>query len=192
MTVDFATALRRVSEHTPRVRPPVGMRAATALIVSAQPEPQFVVIRRAEREGDRWSGHAALPGGKVDAADPDVESTARRETFEEVGIVLGETAGRLDDIGGRIQRGVVSTVVFALDEAVPFKCDPREVAAAHWVPMSVLADRKARVRYPSRCFGPWPAFDVRTGSAPPHDSLIVWGLTHRILSSFWSVANRDG
>ncbi len=164
------------------------MRAATALIVCAQPEPKFVVIRRAERHGDRWSGHAALPGGKVDATDPDVESTARRETFEEVGIVLGDTAGRLDDIGGRIQRGVVSPLVFTVDEALPFDCDPREVAAAHWVPLSVLSDRAVRVRYPYRRFGPFPAFDVRTGSPPPHDSLIVWGLTHRILSSFWSIA----
>jgi 8-oxo-dGTP pyrophosphatase MutT (NUDIX family) len=176
--------LHRVADHQPRIEPPAAWHAATALVLTAQPEPKFIVIRRAERRGDVWSGHAALPGGRTDPTDQDIAATARRETFEEVGVKLGDAVGRLDDIGGRMLKGVVSTVVFVVDYAVPLTPDPAEVAAAHWVPLSLLSDRAARVRYPVRLVGPWPAWEFRTDAAPPHDSLIIWGLTHRILSTF--------
>ncbi|NMN94670.1 NUDIX hydrolase [Antrihabitans stalactiti] len=181
--VDLDAVLSRVAEHRPRIEPPATWHAATALVFTAKPEPQFIVIRRSVRQGDMWSGHAALPGGRADPSDQDVVATARRETFEEVGVTLGDAVGRLDDIAGRMMKGVVSTAVFVLDEAVPFTPDPAEVAAAYWVPLSLLSNRAARVRHPHRLFGPWPAWEFRTGEEPPHDKLIIWGLTHRILSS---------
>ena len=47
-----------------------------------------LLVRRAEREGDPWSGHMALPGGHEHADDRDLLHTARRETLEEVGLDL--------------------------------------------------------------------------------------------------------
>lgn len=181
----------RLSLHEPRVVPPVGLRAATALIVAVRPEPSFALIRRSARHGDPWSGHAALPGGKVDPTDFDAEATARRETFEEVGIQLGTAVGRLDDIGGRIQRSVISPMVFRLEEQLPFTPDPREVAAAHWVPLSLLRDPAAAIGHPSRRFGPWPGWEYQTGDPEPFETLVIWGLTHRILSSFEKFARRN-
>ena len=58
----------------------------------------ILFIRRAEYEGDPWSGHMALPGGRVDPQDRDEEAAAIREVHEEVGIDLraqGRLLGRL-------------------------------------------------------------------------------------------------
>ncbi|MBD0320648.1 MAG: NUDIX domain-containing protein, partial [Gemmatimonadetes bacterium] len=61
--------------------------AAVALLLRPSGDgPELLLIRRAEREGDPWSGHMALPGGRADPRDRDAAATAARETLEEVGI----------------------------------------------------------------------------------------------------------
>ncbi len=51
--------------------------------------PELLVIKRSEAEHDHWSGHMALPGGRVEPEDESLLATAARETFEEVGLDLG-------------------------------------------------------------------------------------------------------
>ena len=57
----------------------------------------------------------ALPGGRRDPQDADLGVTAAREAREEVGLLLDEPIGRLEDHGGRLRGGVVANYVFALD-----------------------------------------------------------------------------
>jgi 8-oxo-dGTP pyrophosphatase MutT (NUDIX family) len=184
--MDLGRIIERVAAHRPRLVTPGnrGFHAATAVVLSNTPQPALVIIRRARRDGDPWSGHAALPGGKREEADADLVTTARRETREEVGLDLGEPVGRLDDVGGRVHMGVVSPHVFVVEQCLPLHPDPAEVAAAHWVPLRLLVDPGHQVRHPHRRVGPWPAWSYPTGMEPPHDELIIWGLTHRILRSF--------
>lgn len=189
MTALLDTILARVASHEPqRDRPGAGFHAATAVVLTEEAEPSLIVIRRASRDGDPWSGHAALPGGRREPGDPDLAATARRETAEEVGVELGQPVGRLDDIGGRTHTGVVSPFVFTLPARVPLAPAPAEVAAAHWVPLRVLTDPAHRSRHPSRHVGPWPAWSWRTGLEPPLDDLVIWGLTHRTLRNFLEIA----
>jgi 8-oxo-dGTP pyrophosphatase MutT (NUDIX family) len=181
--------LDRVSTHRPHTRGAGdgGFHAATALVLTREPDPRMVVIHRASRAGDPWSGHAALPGGRHEPQDEDLATTARRETAEEVGLALDDPVGRLDDIGGRTHLGVVSPFVFAVERAIPLVPEPGEVAAAHWVPLRVLVDPVHRTRHPSRRVGPWPAWSWSTGLQPPLDDLVIWGLTHRTLTNFLEV-----
>jgi len=53
-------------------------------------DPEVLFIKRASRQGDRWTGHVALPGGRRDPDDVDDVAAAVRETEEEVGISLTE------------------------------------------------------------------------------------------------------
>jgi hypothetical protein len=46
---------------------------------------QLLMIKRASREGDPWSGDLALPGGHVEDNEDDIQA-ACRETLEEVGL----------------------------------------------------------------------------------------------------------
>src|SRR5213596_3679172 len=51
-------------------------------------DPELLMIKRADAEGDPWSGHIACPGGRMEPGDHDLEQTAIRETWEETGVDL--------------------------------------------------------------------------------------------------------
>lgn len=147
------------------------------------PDPDaLLLIRRAERTGDPWSGHMALPGGRQDPSEPDLFTTAVRETQEEVGLALRREhlIGTLDDVVPRtpvLPPIAVRPHVFWLDHRPQLSLNP-EVAAARWVPVDVLLHPdtynsvRLDIRGESRDF---PAYRV--------DDSIVWGMTERILSS---------
>ncbi len=158
------------------------VRAAVALLLRERERGlEIFVIKRAEKGDDPWSGHMALPGGREEPEDKNPYETARRETWEEVGmdIAEGRLLGRLDDLGPRAagRSLVVSTVVVALD-AEAGRLDPREVEEAMWVPVEELVDSPVEIAdFP----GEWPAYTYR-------DRYVIWGLTHRILGQLWKLA----
>jgi 8-oxo-dGTP pyrophosphatase MutT (NUDIX family) len=147
------------------------------------PEPDSILlIRRAERPDDPWSGHIALPGGRHSAEDPDLAGTAIRETAEEVGLALdpGNLAGSLDDVVPRtpvLPPIAVRPYVFILPSRPALLPNP-EVAGTRWVALDHLLHSdtyhtvELEIRGESRRF---PAYRVEEG--------IVWGMTERILSS---------
>jgi 8-oxo-dGTP pyrophosphatase MutT (NUDIX family) len=170
-----------LKHHRPLVMESVKRRAAVALLLREQGETlEILVIKRAEKADDPWSGHMALPGGGWEPGDKDVYDTARRETLEEIGVDLdeGRLLGRLDDMGPHSagRELVVSTVVVALD-AEPRWLQKQEVAEAFWVPVDRLVDEHVEIPdFP----GEWPAFTYE-------DRYIIWGLTHRILTQLWAL-----
>ena len=84
---------------------------------------EVLFIRRAEKEGDPWSGHMAFPGGHHETQDSNLIHTAMRETKEEIGLDLGANGRLLGPLGvtePRLRAGrmmAVSSFVFALTEA---------------------------------------------------------------------------
>jgi len=144
-----------------------------------------LLVRRAERLGDPWSGHVVLPGGRRQSGDLDDRATAIRETREEVDVDLatrGEWLGALDPVRPRRLAVplIVAPQVFAVHphtEAHPND----EIAAAIWVPVDELRDPAARAervwkaeRHPAlRCRG-----------------LEIWGMTLRVLEAFLHLWNR--
>ena len=50
---------------------------------------RVLLMRRAERADDSWSGQWSLPGGRREPGDLDLVETALRELEEECGIRLG-------------------------------------------------------------------------------------------------------
>jgi 8-oxo-dGTP pyrophosphatase MutT (NUDIX family) len=152
--------------------------ASVALILTPEPD-SVLVIRRAHREGDPWSGHMALPGGRREPGDDDLVDTAVRETSEEVGVRLPRTAllGVLDDVNPRTRTLppiAVRPHVFRLVRRPDLTLNP-EVAAATWLPLRDLRDQ-------------WqPAVQVEVAGTPRSTPAfvtpvgVVWGMTERIL-----------
>jgi 8-oxo-dGTP pyrophosphatase MutT (NUDIX family) len=139
----------RLSAHNPgkKVWRRLMKRSAVAMILQVREgELHILMIKRAEREGDPWSGHMAFPGGRMDKADANGFQVALRETEEEIGLILGEQdqcIGRLSDIITRPRRGpfgmAVTPFVFRLDREVRFTPN-EEVAEVIWVPLEFLLD----------------------------------------------------
>lgn len=161
-------------------------RAGVALLVRPSvADLEVLLIRRAVREGDPWSGHMAFPGGRAQPGDPDLAHTAARETHEEVGIdprTAGRWLGALDDLApaSGVRQIVVQPHVFAVaGDALPVP-DPREVEAALWIPVAELAHPAAATEYLHVLEGGarmrLPALGTR--------GQVIWGMTHRMLSQF--------
>lgn len=126
----------------------LSQRAAVAIIVHDHPQlgPSFLMIQRAEREGDPWSGQMAFPGGKHDTDDQHITHTALREIEEELGVKGGllRRFGRLSDILARPYRVqqkpmVVSPLLFEPLGELQFYPN-EEVADVLWVPISHFID----------------------------------------------------
>ncbi len=143
----------------------------------------LLLIRRAERAGDPWSGHLALPGGRREPGDPDLVATAIREVAEEVGFSLdpARLAGSLDDVIPRtpsLPPVAVRPYLFFLPDR-PVITLNAEVSAAEWVEVEHLLRpetyRSVQIQLggESRTF---PAYHLEDG--------FVWGMTERILTGF--------
>lgn len=182
---------RALERHEAHMRPfvPVREHAAVAMIL-AGPEDALSLcfIRRAQREGDPWSGHYAFPGGRAHPDDPTTQAVAERETEEEVGLRLApeHLLGPLSEVpvrlGGVDTGMVLSPFVYYVGER-PAPLHPNgEVASAHWVPLAHLWDLDNGTylevhRNGNRMI--YPAIRYR--------DYVIWGLTFRVLTLFSDV-----
>lgn len=114
-----------------------------------QGDPEILFIRRAAREGDRWTSQVALPGGKRDPEDDDDQRTSIREAQEEVGLHLdsdavafaGRLPGRIITTEwGTVPLMVLSPFVYLITDSktATLTLQPNEIASAHWVPLRAL------------------------------------------------------
>ena len=173
--------------------------AAVALVLRGGTEgPELLVIKRSEAERDHWSGHLALPGGRMEPEDSGLLATAVRETFEEVGLDLsagGEVLARLGTVRPQSPLAPRVSVTPFLAVAPPDydaagAAEPRglelsgEVAAAFWAPVAALkrGGRSAVFRIVfAGVEREWPAY--------PSEHGMIWGITERILTEFLSLVD---
>ncbi len=177
--------LTRLKERLAQRQPaiiddPALIWAAVAVVIAPDPD-SILLIRRADRAGDPWSGHMALPGGRREPGDPDLVATAVREIGEEVGVELSRK-----DMGGPLEDVVPRTPVLPPIAVRPFVFLPParpdlvlnpEVASARWVPLTELMEPDAH--HPVRLD---VAGQSREVQAYQLEDAIVWGMTERILT----------
>lgn len=139
--------------------------------------PHLVLTRRSTNLAHH-PGQISLPGGRFETSDRDLQTTALRETHEELGVEPGRVwvVGRLDDVHARGSDHIVAPYVGVLDgplQAVPHTGEIDRVievpladllAADELLPASADND-VAELRYPL------------LGED-------VWGATARILRRF--------
>jgi 8-oxo-dGTP pyrophosphatase MutT (NUDIX family) len=146
---------------------------------------EILLIKRAERDGDPWSGHMAFPGGRAEARDATLLDVAVRETVEEVGIDVrngGRLLGWLPSLRPLSARNpllsVAPLVALAPGGAIPH-LQASEVETAFWMSLAALRveGQSARVRHEIEGVSrEWPAYPSPQGP--------IWGITARILSRF--------
>jgi 8-oxo-dGTP pyrophosphatase MutT (NUDIX family) len=164
-----------------RVADAVTGRAAVAVVIrEASAGFEVLFIRRAEADGDPWSGQMGFPGGRAEAGE-EPRATAVRETLEETGIDLaghGELLGELDEVRAMARMRpmdlAITPFVFRFDGPSSFVPNA-EVRSVHWLPLDELLGPRwlstmeylhqdASLRFPCLRF----------------DGLVIWGLTYRM------------
>jgi 8-oxo-dGTP pyrophosphatase MutT (NUDIX family) len=143
---------------------------------------ELLFIKRAEYEGDPWSGQIAFPGGRMEAGDASLVETAIRETREETGIDLkseGMMIGTLDDLRPRtvlLPPIVVRPCLALLDRDEPLRLSS-EVALAFWLPLAALA--RAESWHDDTVVARGIQINARVFR---HEEHVIWGMTERILA----------
>ena len=125
-------------------------QAAVSVVLRAGDDWEVLLIKRAEAEGDPWSGQMALPGGRRDISDNNLLDTAIRETGEETSVFLEEEGVYL----GRLEPTVPNTVrlppitifpfVFGVAGNARAQATSREVDEALWIPLGDLRHPKGQ------------------------------------------------
>jgi 8-oxo-dGTP pyrophosphatase MutT (NUDIX family) len=179
----------RLRTHTiPAVADCERPAAVLVPVVPGADDVDVLLIRRPD-DLHEHAGQMACPGGSWDATDPTLWATALREAEEEVGIPPGAVAcvGPLPAVYIPRTRFTLVPFVGWLARRPVLRPEPREVAAAFWVPLGALRrTRRTVVRVRGGVTGPFPEFELAEGR--------VWGATAIFLDALlalWPPAEVD-
>jgi 8-oxo-dGTP pyrophosphatase MutT (NUDIX family) len=181
----IATTLRdmpRVEENlaTPGVS---GLRKAAVLIplLCDGDRWHLLFIRRTETVQDH-KGQVSFPGGAYEPEDTDMQATALRETWEEVGIPPAEInlLGSMP-VFNTISSFAITPVVGQIPWPYPLKPQPAEVSRVFTIPVEWLADpahwsEKPYMRSNGR--------QENVIFFDKYDGELLWGITARITLDF--------
>ena len=190
----FREVIDRLSVVESPADPVPSKRAAVAITVrSGVSGPEILMIQRAVRQGDPWSGHMGFPGGRKDESDASDMACAKRETREEIGFdldVYGELVCQLSDVntGWRADRPemLVAPFVFKVGSTPVFELN-HEVDDTLWVPLSFLLNEANRSRHQWDWRG-----EVLESDAFTFDDRLIWGLSLMMIDELLQIiADRE-
>jgi 8-oxo-dGTP pyrophosphatase MutT (NUDIX family) len=149
--------------------------------------PEILLVQRAERVGDPWSGHVGLPGGRIKPTDRSPVEACQREVMEEVGIDLS----REGDLLGSLPPGFpwnrpelkVQPFIYKLPKKPTVQINS-EIVSAFWVVLSDLPKMHAQSSVTTRV-GP------RLVDSFIVDGRVVWGFTYRVLNELLALERQS-
>lgn len=178
LTRQLETRLQGFAKQKAGFEPRAGRAAVAIMVREGSDATEMLMIRRATREGDPWSGHMGFPGGRRDPEDASNFSCALRETREEIGVDLsqwGTPLGELSDVntGWRKDRPemLVTPFIFQVGE-LPALTPNHEVDDVVWVPLHFLMNEANR----EPLEWDWKGKKMETDSYL-YDSYRIWGLS---------------
>lgn len=172
-----AEKLSKLLNHS---RENVNADAAVVILLREEEQGfQILLVKRAEKSDDPWSGQTALPGGKRNPEDRNLMETVVRETLEETCINLLEGCRFLGTIeplrSTQRPKMMILPFVVMLEQEQTIKLN-EELTEYLWTPLKKLPHQTGTAEFN---FGEYPAYII--------EDHVVWGLTYRILESFFSI-----
>ena len=178
LTRQLEDRLQRHVKAEAGFEPRAGRAAVAIMLREGAQATEMLMIRRATREGDPWSGHMGFPGGRRDPQDSSNLACALRETEEELGVDLaqwGSAVGELSDVntGWRKDRPemLVTPFVFRVASLPPLTPND-EVDDVVWVPLDYLMVQENR----EPLAWEWKGQNLETDSYL-YESYRIWGLS---------------
>jgi 8-oxo-dGTP pyrophosphatase MutT (NUDIX family) len=163
-----------------RINDPTGRRAAVLVPLFKKEDRYHILFAKRTNNVRHHKGEVSFPGGAFDEEDKTLESTAYRETFEEIGVEKIEILGELDETRTVTSNFIVSAFVGYLDYSqVTFKLQEVEVAELIEVPLQIVLDPN-NVREESYFY----AGKHRPVYFYQYNQQVIWGATARILKQF--------
>jgi 8-oxo-dGTP pyrophosphatase MutT (NUDIX family) len=163
--------------------PDESANAAVAILVKeVQDDLKLLIVKRADVEGDPWSGDIAFPGGKRNLEDLNIYETAKRELLEETGIDLRdiEPIGVMPMEHSMVRRQMkVQPVLFHQKEPIDIQLS-YELQSYLWASLKKLKVNKTRGNVKGRI---GPIFN--------YEGEKVWGLTYRMLEKIIDLLDED-
>jgi 8-oxo-dGTP pyrophosphatase MutT (NUDIX family) len=146
------------------------------LAIYGYPDEPGVVFTERRAELRRHPGEISFPGGRRDHPGEPLATTALREAEEEIGLdpAAVELAGALPPVGTFVTGFKVHPFVGLIEESLPLRPNPAEVAAILRFRLDELREGFAMRRLVRR------GLPIRTPTYVVGDHLI-WGATARIL-----------
>jgi len=190
-TLKIDSIIARLEQHSPTAYTitETTRQAAVAAIIRPGEHTEVLFILRASKEGDPWSGQMAFPGGHREPSDRDIRHTAERETWEEIGLDLGQHGrylGQLEQVRvnprGRNIDMVVTPVVYVLESPDAVMTPNYEVAEILW---GSLDDMHAGRSLTEQEFMFGNQSQAYTGYSVGGE--VVWGLTLRMLDHLFAL-----
>lgn len=176
--LDFILRTRKAAEEQMKKRPP---RPCGVLVMLYQKNEEWCTSLIVRPSNSRiHPGQLAFPGGKKEEGDEDLQATAIREAWEEVGVQIADNQilGKLSTVYIPPSNTIVTPYVAYLDTPPEFTIQPTEVEVVLEPSIRDLTDpinvREKSVKMPTGETFPLPAFQV--------GDFLVWGGTARMIS----------
>ncbi len=143
-------------------------------------ELEVLLVKRAEKPSDPWSGDWAMPGGKWSGHDTDLYDTIRREVMEETSIDLSSLLpiGWLPPRSPRIRPELKIMPLILLTSNKPPVVINEELKDYRWVALRNLVFER---RYMKSMRG-----EVLADVYSMDKNNIIWGITARIIKEILS------
>ncbi len=151
---------------------------------------ECILIERPAYDGTH-GGQISFPGGKRDPGDIDLEYTARRECFEEVGLPTGhgERILALTEVFIPVSDFLVQPFIFFVDDLPTLHPDEREVESIIAFDLFSLLDDDLLKRKSLKFKNGTTAKDIPYFDIHGH---VVWGATGMILSEVKAILSQIG
>ena len=141
----------------------------------------YVLFTKRTEMVKHHKGQISFPGGVVDEKDENMEATALRETFEEIGLHRGnaEILGKLDDAFTITSGYLITPVVAEIAYPYPFSINEDEIEELIEIPLEAFLDEDR-----------WTEEMYSSGSKKvlsyrfEYEGRIIWGATARIMRQF--------
>ncbi len=120
-----------------------GFRPAAVLVpVYEKVEEHYIVLTKRTSWMQYHKGQVSFPGGAYDEDDGDLEATALREAYEEIGVRAEdvELLGNLDDQATLTSHFIITPFVGAIPYPYDFRVNRKEVEDLIEAPVAALLD----------------------------------------------------